>query len=75
MPLTRGLAVIVWLASGSNAAICNDEDISCANWARDDQCGLEGAGLKSLCPVSCRTCLTPMDCKETKEECEQWARA
>ena len=57
-----------------HAAVCNDDDISCANWAKQDECQREGAGLASLCPVSCRTCPTPMDCKETKEDCEQWAR-
>ena len=78
LPRLLTLGAIILFASHlqlAHTAICNDESTSCSNWAKQGECPKEGAGLDSLCPVSCGTCTKPLTCNETEEDCEGWAKA
>lgn len=50
---------------------CNDNDVSCANWAKAGEC--EKDHVKKLCPHSCSICIH--NCRDSDESCPQWGSA
>ena len=51
---------------------CNDEDVSCANWAQSGHCdGDNSEVVRKKCPHSCGVC-THL-CRDTDPQCPEWA--
>jgi hypothetical protein len=47
---------------------CNDNDVSCANWAKGGECTKDH--VRKLCPHSCSICTHI--CRDTDTQCPQW---
>ena len=50
--------------------LCNDNDVSCANWAKAGECE-KAPHIKKLCPHSCGAC--DHLCKDLDQSCLGWA--
>jgi hypothetical protein len=47
---------------------CNDNNLSCANWASAGECDKDH--VKKMCPHSCSICIH--NCRDSDESCPQW---
>jgi hypothetical protein len=71
MHMLRLLLVALALPGSRSWGLCNDEDVSCANWAKAGEC--EKSHVKKQCPHSCGVC--DHLCKDLHEGCLAWADA
>jgi hypothetical protein len=66
------LSVALQLAGVSAWGYCNDNDVSCAMWARSKECeGSNADTVKNLCPHSCSVCTHI--CRDVEPGCSDWA--
>ena len=64
------IALVALLPSAMAWGYCNDNDASCANWAKAGECE-KAPHIKNLCPHSCGSC--DHLCKDLDENCLGWA--
>merc|ERR1719191_1331 len=62
-------AIVPFVAA--TVGFCNDKDISCGSWARDNLCETDEV-VKDLCPHSCGVC--SLMCSDREESCASWAK-
>ena len=55
-------------------AACKDEDHSCGQWARDEECEKNPEFMLKTCHAACRQCQS-LTCNDVHPECVQWAEA
>ena len=67
--MLRQLAFFCLVARIEGWGYCNDENDSCANWAKGGECSK--AHVKKLCPHSCAAC--PHTCRDANPSCASWA--
>jgi len=65
-------ALLLLLPATSGWGYCNDENDSCANWAKNGECAGKNADfMKKTCPHSCSACHHL--CRDAEEGCRGWA--
>ena len=66
------LLVALALPGARSWGFCNDNDVSCASWAKNGECeGKNKDFMKTTCPHSCGTCHHL--CRDIEEGCRAWA--